>query len=516
MAFQLGLVMAAVSLLLCVSACDGSDTTAKATTTMAETASTTPPFRVAVVGAGIGGAATAWFAREELPEGATIDVYERDQRVGGRAESIELEGEVHEAGGSVVHVKNEYMVAFAKALNLTRGGNSYRKPEDSQGAGVDIGPGMGVLDASSLLWTTWSSKWVTKLTLLWRYGLSLLTMRSFVDTTLQSFVSVYPAQAAGRAFDSPEEMLNFMGLFNLTQVSLRRALIDARVGNRLIDELCTAVSRVNYGQSTDQLNGLTGAIALAASSSTDLWAVKGGNSQIASGLLSASGARVLLGRRVGEVVAGPAASSYTVVTDDGNRAEYDAIVFATPLEEAGIELPPGAASAVVPRKLQTTHATFVEGELRPSFFGVETAAEVPLVALTTEHPDNAISSVGRLGERTFKVFSRQPVDEALLSRMFQDGARIVARRPWKAYPRYGAPQRFSNFTLDPSGGGGLIYNNAIETAGSAFEMSAIAAKNAALLLARRHAAVDSNNQRTTGQPAEGDPTQTPTGQHIEL
>lgn len=48
---------------------------------------------------------------------------------------------------------------------------------------------------------------------------------------------------------------------------------------------------------------------------------------------------------------------------------------------------------------------------------------------------------------------------------------------WKAYPHFSPPERFPPFQL----AGGLFLVNAWENAASAMEMSAVAAKNCALL-----------------------------------
>ena len=42
--------------------------------------------RVAIIGGGIGGASTAYFLREGVPD-ARIDVYEREEQTGGRMAS---------------------------------------------------------------------------------------------------------------------------------------------------------------------------------------------------------------------------------------------------------------------------------------------------------------------------------------------------------------------------------------------------------------------------------------------
>ena len=61
-------------------------------------------------------------------------------------------------------------------------------------------------------------------------------------------------------------------------------------------------------------------------------------------------------------------------------------------------------------------------------------------------------------------------------------------REWKAYPHFSPPERFPPFQLVP----GLYLNNAWENAASAMEMSAVAAKNCALLVAQHFRSMNSS------------------------
>jgi Prenylcysteine lyase len=54
----------------------------------------------------------------------------------------------------------------------------------------------------------------------------------------------------------------------------------------------------------------------------------------------------------------------------------------------------------------------------------------------------------------------------------------VAEQNWHAYPKFAPPEEFAPFELAK----GIYYNNALENAASAMEMSALAAKNNALLV----------------------------------
>ena len=83
-----------------------------------------------------------------------------------------------------------------------------------------------------------------------------------------------------------------------------------------------------------------------------------------------------------------------------------------------------------------------------------------------------------------QVFSSEPLSNATLSALFGPQHQVLITREWAAYPKYSPPEDLPPFELAP----GLYYGNAIEVAASAMEMSAIAARNNALLAAQYLAA----------------------------
>jgi prenylcysteine oxidase/farnesylcysteine lyase len=108
---------------------------------------------------------------------------------------------------------------------------------------------------------------------------------------------------------------------------------------------------------------------------------------------------------------------------------------------------------------------------------------MPRTVLTTE-TEVFFSSIGLQGELDvdgrglYKVFSRVPLSDLLLTRLFEKGFIKERDYPWKAYPRFSPPEEFSDFVMDE----GLVYVNSIESAASAMEVGAIGGRNAALLL----------------------------------
>lgn len=97
--------------------------------------------------------------------------------------------------------------------------------------------------------------------LIWRYGLiDLYTMNKFVSNTLKNFSNIYKLQEDQQAFNSVPDMLKAMGgneMYEYTQMTTRQTLEKIGLNPLLIDELVTAVMRINYGQDVT-LNGFAG------------------------------------------------------------------------------------------------------------------------------------------------------------------------------------------------------------------------------------------------------------------
>ena len=77
---------------------------------------------------------------------------------------------------------------------------------------------------------------------------------------LKNFSSIYKLQEDQQAFNSVPDMLKAMGgseMYEYTQMTTRQTLEKIGLKPVLIDELVTAVMRINYGQDVT-LNGFAG------------------------------------------------------------------------------------------------------------------------------------------------------------------------------------------------------------------------------------------------------------------
>lgn len=78
-----------------------------------------PRKRVAIIGAGVGGCSAAYFLRELGGDALDIHVFSNG-KIGGRTRVIEFCGHLYEAGASVIHSSNQYLVDFREQFGELR------------------------------------------------------------------------------------------------------------------------------------------------------------------------------------------------------------------------------------------------------------------------------------------------------------------------------------------------------------------------------------------------------------
>lgn len=415
--------------------------------------------------------------------------------------TVTISGQTFEAGASILHPKNYHTVNFTKLLNL--------KPKDPPSS--EDSTAFGIWDGSKFVFKTISVSstvpFVQKIVslansvlMVLRYGLSLLRMESFTESAVDKFLKYYESFETRPVFESVDEMLKWAGLFNLTARSLEEELIDARLSPLLMQELVTIITRINYGQSLS-ISGLAGAVSLAGSGG-GLWAVEGGNWQMAAGLINRSDVALHLHEEIESI--SYLGEYYELNSTKGNSYTCQITVVATPLDELNLHFSPPIS--IPERKLQHTHATFVRGALNPAYFGLDGVSKIPELVATIEDPDLPFTCISVLKQHdendfTYKIFSRKPMTDTLLDDIFSVRKETI-RINWGAYPHYKAPEVFAPFILD---GRHLYYVNAFENAASTMETSAVAAENVARLILSRFfskPSVTSLNLKTSSDARE--------------
>ena len=458
-----------------------------------------PPTRIGIIGSGIGGATTAYFLHQYYNTTSTVPpitltLLEAASHVGGRVQSINVDGWHLEAGASIIHVGNMYLYNLSTALNLS---HSTAKKDNTR---------MSIWDHTthSFAFSTTQWSWLNALLMLWHYGWSVFTLFSRIETVADKWKQLYNLQAANRSFTSPTDLLSALDLYDTTQSSLR-AYLKESVSSRLLLELVTAAERVNYNQPLT-LNALAGSVGLIPMIDDRLWAVEGGNVRLVQGAANASEAELLTSHRATSITYDSASSVYTVA-GDGWEKQFDIVVVAVPLEHAGIDV--RLKDKLPERQYQTTVATFVTGHVNATYFGYSSPSAMPATILTTScEPVSGIVAQLRLRHRTadstlcpfsslsayyhnhtnglttYKMFSTVRPSTTLLRQLFSD---IVYNQSveWKAYPLFASREQFAPFVLRLEGqaeGEGVYYVSAFENAVSCMECMAVSAKNVALLV----------------------------------
>ncbi|NXG49626.1 PCYOX oxidase, partial [Psilopogon haemacephalus] len=447
----------------------------------------------AVIGGGIGGAATAYFLRHKFGTAVRLQVLEK-AAPGGRLHTERLRGAAYEVGGSVIHPLNLHMKHFVQQLGLS--------------AAPAQGSLLGIYNGEDFVFEESSWYLINLLKLLWHYGLNPLRMYMWVEDIMDKFMRVYRYQAHDYAFSSNEKLLHALGGDSFTLLlnqTIDEAMQRAGFSHKFISEMVCPAIRVNYGQGIN-INAFVGAVSLAGVD-TGLWSVKGGNQLVCSGLLSASKAEVISGTvlsiepKVRPRSAGDPVKLYQVTynTSSGVTGDtYDMVFIAAPLghDLANISFknfePP---IRELPNLYHHSVTTLVHGHLNTSFFGYPDPSAFPFGSiLTMENPKLFFSSVGKVspvgdasGEAelpspaaVWKVFSKEVLTEEQLNLLFSSYDSLKVKQ-WLAYPEYRPPEQCPPIILHDH----IYYVNSVERVASAMEMSSIAAKNAALLAYHR-------------------------------
>ncbi|CAG2119641.1 unnamed protein product [Medioppia subpectinata] len=271
-------------------------------------------------------------------------------------------------------------------------------------------------------------------------------------------------------------------IYNLTKISYKNFLMDAKYSKKFIDELVQSISLVNYGQDVS-IPAFVGCVSFAGAGE-QLWAIKGGNKLLAKQLAHNSEATISLNTRVNSVTQLDANLFELSVTDEKSgqtsTRRYNSVIIATPLTENQLKFINFSTNFNVnfpKRQYHRTVSTLVAGHLNKKWKGRD---------VLSDNESTFFTSIGRVypvddsrDERTpvYKVFSRTPLTTDQLDLIFED-TQVVYVKDWYAYPHYDSvSEPLPPFILSP----GVYHLNAIEWAASAIEMSLIGGKNAALL-----------------------------------
>jgi len=314
---------------------------------------------------------------------------------------------------------------------------------------------------------------------------------------IDDFIDLYTPNISH--WSTIEEISIKLGFDNLTSQTSESFMLSQGISELYIHELGEAVTRVNYGQNSDELHALMGLAAMAAEGAHS---VAGGNFQVFEHFLSASEASVHLNTTVTGLrkTTSSSTTQWFVSTSpppEGNPIPpYDHIILATPFQSSLITLLGSSATFDPPVEYIHLHVTLVATKAarpNPAYFGLKAGSTLPSMILTTHDavrhdpaaPEPEFNSLSYHGlirpkdhpdgpEWLVKIFSKDVVTDDWLEKVFGNGnVGWVYRKEWDSYPKGVPTTAFPPISPDT----GLWYVNSFESFISTMETETVSARN---------------------------------------
>ncbi|CCG83985.1 protein of unknown function [Taphrina deformans PYCC 5710] len=424
---------------------------------------------VAIIGAGPGGSAAAYYLSQQSPDLA-LTIYERNDYIGGRCTTIEVLGETIELGASIFVDVNSNLVTAAKQFNL-----SYTSDDKD---GTDS---LGVWNGEDFVYRDMGgSKYWNLAKLVWKYGLSPYRAQQHVAKVLGQFEGLYDAIPFPQLTKTAEDL----DLLQYTNVSGLQSYQNSRVSEVFLNHIVNAASRVNYAQDLDTLHGLMSAVSFV---TDDARAIQGGNRRIFENMVTASAATLRLNTSVSSIT--KLHTGWRVCDENLSCDAFRDVIIAAPLKYSDIVVTP--AIKVLPVEYVTLHVTILATNQSLSDTDYFSDQSIPESILTTrawhakQLPFQSISIVGRAkdGSLIYKIFSMTELADADIDVLFGAPASRdwVYRKTWHSYPVGQISAEFDDWEV----GDGLWYLNGMERFISTMETATLAGRNVAALISER-------------------------------
>lgn len=255
-------------------------------------------LKVAILGGGIGGSAVALWLRDAFGEDQVDIALITDGPIGGRCQTVELDGILYEAGATIISDMNVYFKALMRRFGLSRKPSGLNMP-------------MAIFNGSRFLFCGVSTAalhgWgaVAKLLTSWqlalRYGFfSLLRLQSLARTsTAPNLPRLYRALYDGATYGHPRELLSTLGhgCLRLSERPADQWLVrEIGLPGALVQELAEPGMRCNYGgQGCNELHAFVGLVSICGGICSKCFSVLGGNVQVPEMAVAVAEPRLLRG-----------------------------------------------------------------------------------------------------------------------------------------------------------------------------------------------------------------------------
>jgi hypothetical protein len=208
--------------------------------------SSTRPVSIGVIGGGVGGTAFANFFLKlaPSPKHATVTIYEKADRLGGRVRSLRVPASesglqndmVLEVGASIAYAGNRYISSFVEGASLKLH-NRVPREDNPEGS-------FGIFDGGSFVFKQVPSSYCksssnfpefackmwynvsNKVRLALRYNLNLRGLFSFVTKAADAFNDIYALQLRNESFATASELWSVLDLGRFTGGSFEDLMLS--------------------------------------------------------------------------------------------------------------------------------------------------------------------------------------------------------------------------------------------------------------------------------------------------
>ena len=366
---------------------------------------------------------------------------------------------------------------------------------------------LGVYNGQKWVYRGNDGGWWDVAKLLWKYGIAPIKTQRLMKKTVGLFLKMYDEPVF--PFKDLSQTAYDLGLTEVTAMTgdqyLEKNGIVTTYGSFAWD-IVQASTRVNYAQNINYIHGLETMVCMATDGAMQ---VKGGNWQIFSHMLKASGATVHLNTGISSIQRQPNGSYVLTALSSSSppsTTTHDTVILAAPLQLANLSISPPPIHPPPKIHYVHLHVTLFTSpySLRPEAFSLSPNEKVPTTILTTlpidysPLPYNSISTLRTVtntntGEREYlyKIFS-----SALLSNTYLDSilkspsptsslgqespVTWIHRKSWYSYPYLPPRVTFEDIQLDEEGK--VWYTSGIESFISTMETSSLMGGNVARLI----------------------------------
>jgi len=453
-----------------------------------------PTPRIAIIGAGISGAATAYYLNNATS--AEIVVFERNKNPGGRFFHKTFFGESFNGGANYILKQNEMISELIDIAGLNR---TWVNTVNNGKFSVWDGDKMRFVEGNFFqnIWRAWKRG----------YPIFRNVFKNNALNSLKVWQQLGRSVRRGVFFETPHEVLralNLQGLIGKTTVEWLMEISglgrEETLALPFVDDILGGGQLNNYNQhleSTGALVSLVSAISLSVDTS-DIF-IPRESSKFTERLLAQTNAEIKLRTKVSKIEQHDDSSGWVLHIEESglngwlqnHEEKFDQVFIATPLWFSGglhVDILGHPTKNEKKVKHKMVWVIFVSGRLSGEYFGL-TQQEIDKIGdvLIPNSFGNSFNSIGRVWRKCggksgcnstlglYKIFSSNDVPMSELEQMFLPGFEIEDRWESPAYPKYvngKTCQTNTPFQLAE----GLFYTASLETCFSAAEVAALGAR----------------------------------------